>query len=443
MQTASARDDPRLLRVLGSLAGIFAVLAAVIGAGIVSVPQRAAQHLSSIPLLLGAWAAIGVVCLFGGLMWAELGTRLPFSGGDYLYLTSAYGPSLGFMYGWKTLLLSAPQNRAALAIIAADHLRVFVPLSDQGHLMAAVSVILLVGAVNYAGVIWASRFQSLSAIVKVIALLALVLAAALFALPADPTSPEVTTVPSSPGRIPAMLLLIFFSYEGWDRLSYMVGEMKRPRRDLPVALGVGMLSTVIIYLAVNWISFRTLGLEGVRTSTATLTDVAATFMGEGSRLLVAGLIIVAVVGSLSVSILATARLFLSMAKDGFLPRFFNKVHPTFHTPHRAIMAHVGLAIVALLVVRDFAALAISATFLNVGFYILRAHSFLRLRRRKVGEEGCYKAPFFPWLPLIFMLTLYGVLIGRLILDWQRAWIDVSLVLIAVPAYFLWRRFSRV
>lgn len=203
-----------------------------------------------------------------------------------------------------------------------------------------------------------------------------------------------------------------------------------------------MLGTVVIYLAVNWVSFRTLGLEGVRSSTATLTEVAATFMDGNSRALVAGLIILAVTGSMSVSILATARLFLSMAKDGFLPRFFDDVHPTFHTPHRAIMTHVALAIVALLVVRDFAALAISATFLNVGFYLLRGHSYFRLRREKIGEEGCYKVPFSPWLPLIFMLALYGVLLGRLILDWQRAWIDVTLVLIAVPAYFLWRRFSR-
>jgi APA family basic amino acid/polyamine antiporter len=239
-----------------------------------------------------------------------------------------------------------------------------------------------------------------------------------------------------------MFLLIFFSFEGWDRLSYMVGEMKRPRRDLPIAIGVGMLGTIVIYLAVNWVSLRILGLEGVRASSAALTDVAAAFMGERAPLLVAGLIILSVAGAISVSMMATGRLFLSMAKDGLLPRFFDRVHPTFHTPHRGILAHTLLAIVALVVVRDFAALVISATFLNVGFYILRGHSFFRLRRDKVGDVGCYKVPLFPWVPLVFMVALYAVFVGRLVLDWQRGWIDVTLLLIAVPAFFVWRRYSR-
>jgi APA family basic amino acid/polyamine antiporter len=434
----SDRDDPRLLRALGAFSGAFAILAVTIGGGIVSVPQRVAEHVSSAPLILGLWAMIGVVCFIGGLVWAEMGTRMPYSGGDYLYLTRAYGSTVGFLYGWKTILLSGPQNRAALALVVADYAGALTPLSDRGHLLVAVSALLLTGGVNYVGVIWASRFQNLSATLKILGLLALAVLGFILASPAssgDAPLPATGAV----SHFPAVLLLIFFSYTGWARLGYMTGEMKNPRRDLPWAIGIGMGGTVLIYMLVNWLSFRVLGLQGVRESPAVLSDVASGFLGAAGSALVAGLIVISVTGSMSVSILAQARFYLSMAKDGLFFRFFDSVHPVFHTPHRAVAVHVGLAILALLLIRDVTKLLTSAVFVNAIFYVLKGHTLFRLRRARVGEDGCYKVPLYPWLPLLFLLMMYALCAARLILDWQRAWIDLTLLLIGIPAYLGWRR----
>lgn len=436
----SDRDDPRLLRALGAIAGALSLLAVTIGAGIVSVPQRVAEHLSSVPLILGLWGLIGFVCLIGGLVWAEMGTRLPYSGGDYLYLTRAYGPGVGFLYGWKNLLLSGPQNRAALGLVVADYTRALVPLGDTAHLGVAIFALLLTGGINYVGVVWASRFQGLSAAVKVVGLLLLVGLGVLLAEPAAAASTSIAPT-GRVAHLPAVLLLIFFSYTGWARLGYMTGEMQDPRRDLPRAIVVGMLATIVIYLAINWLSFRVLGLQGVRESPAVFSDVAASFLGSLGAALVAALIVVSVAGSMSVSILAQSRLYLAMAKDGLFFRFFDSVHPDFHTPGRAIVVHVGLAIVALLLVRDVTRLLVSAVFLNAIFYVLKGHTLFRLRREQVGPADCFEVPLYPWLPALFLLTLYAMCLARVVLDWQRAWIDLLLIVVGIPAYFAWRRWG--
>lgn len=440
----SDRDDPRLLRAVGAVAGVCALLAVTIGAGIYSVPQRAAEYIGSIPLILALWVAIGGVCLIGGLIWAELGTRMPYSGGDYLYMLKAYGPAVGFLFGWKSFLLSGPRNRAALSLVAADYVGAFVPLSANAHLAVAASVLGLACGVNYVGVAWASRFQSFSAVVKVAGLVLLVGVGFLLASPAEEFVAGVGMTPftSATGvQFASVLLLIFFSYTGWARLGYMTGEMKDPRRDLPRAIVFGMVATVMLYFLINLLCFYALGLEGVRGSDVVVSDVAASFMGPRGYRLVAGLIVISVLGSLSVSILSHSRLYFSMAKDGLFFRFLDSVHPVFHTPHRAILIHGAMALLMLLLFRDFTALVTSTVFLNAIFYIVKAHTLFRLRKEGVGDERCYKIPMYPWLPLVFVVALYALCLGRLILDWQRAWVDVALLLVGVPAYFLWRRWK--
>ena len=306
-------------------------------------------------------------------------------------------------------------------------------------------MLVLTCGVNYVGLVWATRYQGLTALLKVIAITALIVAGLLVSGPALESVPATDIEQSGRGLALAMLL-IFFSYTGWTRLGYAAGEMKNPRQVLPRAIGIGLTITIVLYVLLNVVSFRLLGLEGVRGSNVVVSDVAAHIFGDGgsdvARLIVAGLIVASVTGSMSVSIMANSRLYFAMAKDGLFFKRLDHIHPLFRTPDRAILFHGSAALVMLLVRHDFASLVTTAIFLNMVFYIIKTHTLFTLRRQGVGEEGCYRVPFYPWLPLLFLVSLYGLFVARLVLDWQRAWFDLALLALGIPASILWLRYRK-
>jgi len=199
---------------------------------------------------------------------------------------------------------------------------------------------------------------------------------------------------------------------------------------------------IALYLLLNVVYHGVLGIEGVRASDVVVSDVATALVGDRGATMVALLILVSVAGSMSVSIMSHSRLFYAMARNGAFFRFLDYVHPRFHTPSRAVVLHIVLAMVLLVLRRNFTDLVTSAIFLNLIFYVLRAATIFRLRSRRIGQESRYRMPFYPVLPILFigiLSTLFGV---RLIFDWQRAWFDLSLLALGLPASFAWHRFVK-
>ncbi|GAG31629.1 unnamed protein product, partial [marine sediment metagenome] len=241
-----------------------------IGAGIYSTPQIIAGYIASFDSIILLWLLVGVFVFTSGLIYAELGTRMPNTGGEYVYISRCFGPFAGFMFGWAQLFIIRTSAAAGLALIVADYFGYFVALDRVGRIITSLAVIFLLGALNYIGIQRASVFQKLSTILKVGALLSIVIVGIVFSkghenLLSTRAAPEGLLSPL--GSVVAALMLIIFSHTGWERIGYPAGEMKNPRRVIPLSLMTGIGLVILLYALTNLTYHRILGMEGIREST--------------------------------------------------------------------------------------------------------------------------------------------------------------------------------
>ncbi len=416
----------------------------VIGAGIFSVPQRVAEHNSSVLVVLALWLAVGLMSLAAALVWGELGARMPFAGSDYLVLRESYGRHVAFLFGWKSFFLSAPSSRAALALVAAQYLGILVPSLGPHSVAVGIGILVALGALNMASIAKPTALHATLSVVKVIALFLFVA----LGLSLGPTAASgwwraspATSEMQPAGRLALSVMLIFFAYTGWPRIAFVAEEFISPKRDLARVMGWAMALVVGIYLLINLTYFRVLGLDGVRSSSAVGADAMAVVLGAFGSKALAFLVVVSVVGSMSVSIMANSRLYYAMAKGGDFWRWVGVLHPVSRVPARAVAAHLALAIVMLLLRQSFVDLITTSIFVNMIFYLFRVHALFRLRRKGIGDDDGYRVPFYPWLPLGVLFMLATILIVRIVFDWERAGIDLAFLAAGIPASMIWVRWQ--
>jgi len=264
MPDENTSSKPALRKALGVFDGIAILIGICIGAGIYSTPQIIAGYLGSFKSILLLWLLAGLFVFTSGLIYAELGTRMPHTGGEYIYISRSFGRYAGFMFGWAQLFIIRTSAAAGLALIVADYLGYFIVLEGASRVIAALAVIFLFGILNYIGIQRASLFQKLSTILKVGALFAIILIGLFFSggqenLLLTQAASETSLGPV--GNVVAALMLIIFSHTGWERVGYPAGEMKNPRRVIPLSLFIGLGIVVLLYALTNLTYHRT-GNEG-------------------------------------------------------------------------------------------------------------------------------------------------------------------------------------
>ncbi len=433
---------PTLRRTLGIPDGVALLVGIAIGAGIYSTPQLIATYASSFYAILALWIGAGVFAFVGGLIYAELGTRLPHTGGEYVYLSRGFGPFAGFMFGWAQLFIIRTSPAAGLALITADYLGHFVPLTGFAHTAAALAVIAGLGAVNYVGVQWASLYQKISTLLKVGGLLVLVVLA--LAVSAGQDGLLATTAPPTAslgpvGNTVAALMLVLFTYLGWDRVGYVAGEMKNPRRVVPASLLLGVGLVVILYVGANVAYYRTLGIEGLRGSTVVATDMMEVLLGPGGAGFIALLVIISATGSTNGTIMSASRVYYAMARDGLFFRRLDYVHPRYRTPSRAIVAHCVWGAVILLVRGSFETIVAGMVFAILIFYGFVTLTLFRFRRDGVGGDDVYRVPFYPWLPGLYLAGIVVLVALRAFYEWEKSLVDLAFVLTGLPFALIWVR----
>lgn len=440
--STSEPQQPTLRKVLGVSDGVALLIGITIGAGIYSTPQIIAGYLGSFSVIIAFWILIGVFVFISSLIYAELGTRLPNTGGEYVYISQCFGPFAGFMFGWAQLFIIRTSAAAGLAIITADYLSYFVKLSGFAHTAVALSVLVLLGILNYVGIKWASVFQKLSSVLKVGGLFALVIIGLILMqshenLLSTKALPTGTLGPV--GNLVAALMLIFFAYTGWDRVGYVAGEMKNPRRVIPLSLLIGIGIIVVIYVLTNMIYHRTLGMEGMRESTVVASDVATQLIGPIGAVFVALLVIISTTGSINGTIMAATRVYYAMAKDGLFFKWLDFVHPKFRTPSRAILAHCFWAAAILLIRRTFETIAAGMVFAILIFLIVNTLALFKLRKKDKGDYSVFRVPFFPFLPGLFLAGILALLIFRAFFEWEKSLVDLAFIATGLPFSLLWCR----
>ncbi len=435
------KKQPSLRKALGVFDGIAILIGITIGAGIYSTPNIIAGYLGSFPIIIFLWIATGILFVFvGGLIYAELGTRLPHTGGEYVYINRCFGPFAGFMFGWSQLFIIRTSPAAGLAIITVNYLGHFVEMKPWTQTAAALAVIAFFGVLNYIGIQRASMYQKISTVLKIGGIFAIVILGLILVQGHENmlgTKAEPTGTLGPIGNAIAALMLIAFTYIGWDRVGYSAGEMKNPRRTIPLSLILGLGIIIIVFVLTNWIYYQTLGIEAMRMSTIVAADVAIRLIGPVGAAFVAILVMISTTGSINGTMMTAPRAYYAMAKDGLFFKWLNFIHPKYRTPSHAILAHCFWAAVILLVRKTFETIVAGMVFAILIFLIFNILALFKLRRQNVGGSSVFKVPFYPWLPILYLAGIIFLIVFRAFFEWQKSLADLVFIATGIPLSFFW------
>ncbi len=426
-----------LARQLGVWSAGAVVVNSMIGSGIFRVPGAVAAGTGSASLMFLAWIIGVVVAVCGALSLAELAVLFPRAGGMYVYLHETYGRLPAFLFGWFTLVI-LPAGLAALGLVFAEYLSRLVPMpAGAVRLVAGAGVLLAVG-LNYRSVPLGALLQRYSSAVKISAILLLTLAAV--ALPA--TSVAASTAPPlappSWAGFGLALVAVLFACNGWQDAAALAGETRDPARTMPRALIGGTVTVAAVYLAVNAGYLHVLGMRGMAASPLVAADTAVALVGRVGTGLIAALVAVSTLATLSAVTMTNPRVLYAMARDGLFFSRVGAVHPRYATPHVAVVTSATLALVYL-GFRSFDQLIEIFILGNLPFWSLAVLGVPILRRRRPDLPRPYRVPASPVVPGVFVLAMLALIGNSLAAHPGSAGACLAALLAGVPAYWIWTR----
>jgi APA family basic amino acid/polyamine antiporter len=426
-----------LPRKLGFLDAVSIVIGIVIGAGIFVVPNLVARQMQSAAAILGVWIFAGVISFFGSLACAELGTMLPSTGGQYVFLREAYGPLVGFLCGWSMFLVARTAQVAWLAVTLALYVSYFIPLSAPASKLLGIGAITLFTWINYQAVTAGAMVQRVFTLAKVSGLLLIVASAFLWgskAAPATDVAGEGFTLDSFGIALIACLL----AYDGWVQLSFVAGEIRNPQRNVLFALAFGSIACIAIYLLANMAYLHVLPIPEIAGSDHVGATVAERALGAGGGKLVSLIILMSIFGTLNGCFLTSPRIYFAQARDGLFFQRFADVHPRHQTPSFAILAQ-GVWAAALLVSGSYESLldyAIFALWLSYGMMVA---GVIVLRTKRPDLPRPYRVWGYPVTPAAFVAIACWFLVNMLLTRPTPSLAALLLIASGVPVYLLWTR----
>ena len=437
----AAAAEPVLRRQLGLLAVTALVVGEVVAIGIFLTPAGMARSLGSPFWLLIVWLLMGSMALSGALCYGELAARAPEAGGGYVYLREAYGSAVSFLYGWKCMLVMDPGITAALAVGLASYVGYALGLAGASLKLIAIGTILLLAAINIAGLRFGSGLMQWLTALKLGALgLLAVLALVTRAGQWSNFVPFVAQRPGSdalPGALAPALVGAFFAFGGWWEISKLAGEARDPARTVPRALAIGVSIIAAIYILTSAVFLYLVPLDRVTSGETFAAQAGEALFGAAGGKVFALIVIVAVLGSLLGLLMALPRVYYAMARDGVFFKSVGVVHPRFGTPARAIVIQAAVAsvYVALGTFNQIIAYFVFVTVLFVG---LTVAGLFRIRRR--SPASVYRTWGYPLTPALFLVLVVVLLVLLAGHNPLQAGLGVAIVALGAPVYvFLFRR----
>jgi APA family basic amino acid/polyamine antiporter len=459
---ATDRNDGQtgLIKGLGLLDATTLVMGSMIGSGIFIVSADISRQVDSPGLMMMVWVATAVLTITAALSYGELAAAMPRAGGQYVYLREAFGPLVGFLYGWTLFLVIQTGTVAAVAVAFAKFAGVFVPwIARDNYLvrlggaglstqqLLAIAVLVLLTWVNTRGVRTGAMVQNVFTFVKTAALLGLVALAVVVGGTPQAAADNFTGFWRNADwtfttiRITGVAMVgALFSNDAWNNVTFTAGEVRNPRRNLPLSLALGVSLVSLLYLAINVVYLSILPFESIKTAAEdrVATAAASVILGPAAVKVMAAAIMVSTFGCLNGLILAGARVYYAMALDRLFFRGVARLDPERHTPVVSLVIQCIWACL-LTLTGTYSDLLDYVTFAVVLFYILTIAGLFVLRRTRPQMARPYRAVGYPVLPA-FYIAIAG-LIEVLLLLYKPAytWPGLIIVLLGVPAYFLWRK----
>jgi APA family basic amino acid/polyamine antiporter len=450
---------PGLVQGLTLLDGAMLTMGSMIGSGVFIVAADISRQVRSPGLMMLTWIITAALTLIAALSYGELSAAMPRAGGQYIYLREAFGPLYGFLYGWTFFTVIQTGTIAAVAVAFAKFLGYFLPaVSTQNYLLklgssgvttqmaAAITVIVFLTWVNTRGLRTGAIVQNVFTIAKVGALLGLIALGVFLGRRPEAIQANFTGFWRAPGSLWDVVRLTgvamvgaLFSSDAWHSVTLAAGEIRNPKRDLPLSLAIGVGTVSILYLGCNLVYLMALPLSAIMSAPEdrVATAVIAQVLGPAATAVMAAAVMVSTFGCINGLVLSGARVYYAMAEDGLFFQSVRKVDPVHRTPYVSLWVQCLWACLLTLTGRynDLLDYVIFAVLL---FYVLTIAGLFVLRRTQPGLERPYRAFGYPLLPALYIAVAGGIEILLLIYKPSYTWPGLILVLIGVPVFFLWR-----
>ncbi len=421
---------------------IFLGVGTIIGSGIFLVPGDVLKQSGGfIGLAMLVWFGAGILSLMGALTYGELGGMKPEAGGVYVFLRDAFGPAIGFVYGWTLFFVISSGSVAALAAAFTIYFGQFIPLAPWVARLVPVAMIVTIVAVNVRGTRRGADMQNWTTIIKVGAVLVmsvlLLVSGHGYAGTAGQMWPPRLT-PSLLSSVGMAMIAALWAYEGWQYVSFCAGETVDAQRTFPKGIVLGTTITVAVYLVANVAYIAALGPAATAQSTSVAPDAVKLLFGPMAGTAIAVAILVSIYGCANGIILGAPRVYFAMARDGLFFKRLADVHPRFGTPAAAIIACGAWSSV----------LALSGTFnqlltyvisISWLFYGLGGAAIFFYRRRMPDVVRPFKVPGYPWTSILFVLSAAAIVGNAIFTQPFEALAGLAVVLVGLPAYYFWNR----
>ena len=501
----ATHQNTEFVKGLGLTSATTLVMGSMIGSGIFIVSAEIAREVNSPALLIGAWLVTGFMTIVGALSYGELAAMMPRAGGQYVYLRESLGPLWGFLYGWTLFLVIQTGTIAAVGVAFGKFLGVFFPSISSTHWilhfwkappirigpmvlgnmdvglntqnLIAILVVVALSIINVFGIKTGAFIQNVFTIAKASALLGLVVLGLAIGRNAHALTANfqghfwqnaglgakhlVEVGVGGPTVLVGTLTILavaqvgsLFSADAWNNVTFTAGEVKNPHRNLPISLALGTGVVIALYIACNFIYLNVLPLDGSPQGATILergikyatedrvgTAVMTQMFGSVGGALMAIAVLISSFGCDNGLILAGARVYYAMARDGLFFRSVAKLHPTYKTPAVSLMVQMVWTCI-LCLSGTYGQLLDYIVFAVLVFYILTIVGLFVLRRAHPNAERPYRAVGYPVLPAIYIVMALFIDVVLLRYKPQYTWPGLIIVLIGIPVYYLWSRTSR-
>ncbi|KPJ59233.1 MAG: hypothetical protein AMJ46_12085 [Latescibacteria bacterium DG_63] len=411
------------------------IVGIIIGVGIYQTAPDVARGVGSLWGVLAIWVVGGLLSLCGALNYSELASAYPEEGGDYVYLTRAYGRWAGFLFGWTQLVVVRPGDIAVVAFAFAMYARtLYDPFANSvfpyGQQLYAVGAVTILTAINILGVREGKWTQNFLTIVKALGLLAIVVVAVI-----SPQGSSATTT-FDPLPISIAMILVLFTFGGWNEMAYVAAEVKNPDRNILRALLLGTVAVTILYLLANAAFVYSLGYTGVATSKAVATDTISTVFPRIGGRMISVLICISALGAVSGLIFAGARISYALGSEHWVFRGVGRWSPRTGTPVRALLVQAAIAVSLIVLLGSFINTILYTAAAVYSFYLASSLAVIVLRRKEPHVRRPYRVSGYPVTPVVFAVVCTFLAYSALTYKPLVAAASCGLVLLGVPLYWL-------
>jgi amino acid transporter len=447
LTTPSQSQSHDLRRVIGLAGGIALIVGITIGGGIFRKPPTIAGLVPNPMVIMGLWTAFGLISICGALAVAELSSLLPRPGGVYVFLREAYGDAAAFVFGWLYVLVTTPTAVAALSVVFSEFLLNLLGKSGNAATVQAIAIAAIV-TLTWANVLGArvgAAVSEVTTLVKVTALAAIILGAFLFG------NGNLSNITAGGvverGGLARAVASVFWTYDGWIAVSMIAGEVVAPERLMKRIIVIGMLIIVTLYIGANlaylyMMPVSEMALQKEAIARTVMTEIA----GPAAGVVILLAIMTSVFGALNGNFLAKPRVAYAMARDGLTFSFLGKIHRRYATPWAALLIQGVVAVIMVLVLKDFDSLTTYFVVVEWAALIFAVAAVFVLRRKMAEAPRPFRTPGYPLVPILFVV---GTVVGLSAIVWGEIQVGnfspiygLGIALAGFPVHHLWKRLKR-